>query len=439
MKKACFTLFLFILSWSCVTFKPQPPFLYLESLPPVIVAELSLEERIAIEEAWKNLKQGNANKAEKMITRLGIKSPVYNIGLGYSYLLLNKLQESEQSFKEALKDYPEMTLIYLGLAQLYQKTHQEDLAFNELSEVLKREPNHPWAKEEYEFLRSKKTEGFLKEAKFYSDQGNTEKQKEAYLKALHYSPQLIEAHLALAEIYRKQNQLQSALVHFKAASSIEPKNKKILKDYADTLFEAEKYSKSLEVYERAQELDPKNKELEERIESLKARLGIFELPSQYDTVPTAEAVSKEDIAALLGVKFKGILDDSQAKPPIIVDISTSWASKFILKMTSLGILDVYENHTFQPKKTVTRAEMAEILLRLINFLKKKGYRLIQQFPPEKIQITDVSPDNYYYQPIAQIIAYQVMDLSSERAFRPEQGLRGMEAISILDLLLSLIK
>ena len=373
------------------------------------------------------------------MARLGVENPLYHVGLGYAYFILNQFQEAELSFKEALKNAPELTLVHLGLSQVYQKTYRDDLAYTELSEVLKREPDHAWAKEEYEFLRSLKTEGLLKEAKFYSEQGNTEKEKEAYLKALHYSPQFLVAHLALAEIYRKQNELQSALIHLKAASSIEPKNKEVWKDYADTLFQAEKYSRSLEVYELAQELDPKNKVLVERIDSLKTKLGIFELPSQYDTIPSLEAITKEDIAALLGVKFKEILDDSQAKPPIIVDVSTSWASKFILKTTSLGILDVYENHTFQPKKIVTRAEMAEVLFRLINFLKKKGYRFIQQFPPEKIQIADVSPDNYYHQPISQIIAYQIMDLSSDRTFRPEQSLGGTEAIGVFDLLLSLIQ
>ena len=83
--------------------------------------------------------------------------------------------------------------------------------------------------------------------------------------------------------------------------------------------------------------------------------------------------------------------------------------------------------------------MAEILLRLINLLKKKEYPLIQQFPPEMIQISDVSPDNYYHNPITQIISYQIMDLDAEKAFRPDQPVSGQETVRILDIILSLIK
>ena len=116
---------------------------------------------------------------------------------------------------------------------------------------------------------------------------------------------------------------------------------------------------------------PDNQETAERLQTIKNRLGIFELPSQYNSIISSTAVSRQEVAALLGVKFKDILEDPTGQPRIITDISTSWASTFILKMTSLEILEVYPNHTFQPRKTVSRAEMAQILYRLIQALKKK--------------------------------------------------------------------
>jgi Tfp pilus assembly protein PilF len=439
VKKISLIFFLFLWSWSCVTLQPPPPSIYIENLPQSITTELTLEERIAAEEAWKNLRLGNASKAQKTIIRLGVDSPIYYVGLGYVYFLLDDLLTAEEGFKAAIKHSPNLTLAHLGLAQLYQKTGQEDEAFSELREVLKREPSHPWAKQEFTTLKTKKTGDFLDQAKAFRAEGNIEKSKEAYLKALYYSPESTEAHLALSEIYKKANDLKSVLVHLRAANANEPSNKKILAEYAEALFKAEQYLKGLEIYENLQELEPQNKEIQERIESIKNKLGIFELASQYNIIPASVAVSREEVAALLAVKFKGILEDPVAKNPIVTDISTSWASKYILKVTSLGILDVYANHTFEPKKTVTRAEMAEILLRLIDFLKKKGYKLIQQFSPERIQISDVAPDNYYYPLIAQIIAYQIMDLSPQKTFSPEQSLSGPEAIKILDIVLALVK
>ena len=439
MKKTFYLLLLIPLFWSCATYQPPPPSLYIEDLPQVTVAELSLEERIITEEAWSNLKQGKGNKARKTISKLEPGSSFYYVGLGYSYLLLKEFQASENSFKNALLDYPEMALIHIGLAQVYQEKGHENLAFAEYREVLKREPEHSWVKQEYEILKNKKTEEALNEAKASHSEGDTERSKEAYNKALYYSPKNTESHLALAEIYIKENKLQNALTHLRTASSNEPNNKEILKKYGEVLFQTERHTKSLEIYEKLQKLEPQNEEIKGKIETLKNRLGIFELPSQYNSIVSREAVSREEIAALLSVKFKEILGEPSSPPPIIIDIATSWASKFILLITSFEIMEVYPNHTFLPKKIVKRAETAKILLQLINYLKEKGYRFIQQIPPEKIQLSDVSQDNFYYRSIIQMVSYDIMDLSPERSFKPDLPVSGMESTKLLNIILTLIK
>ena len=439
MKKTFYLLLLIPLFWSCATYQPPPPSLYIEDLPQVTVAELSLEERIITEEAWSNLKQGKGNKARKIISKLEPESSFYYVGLGYSYLLLKEFQASENSFKNALQDYPEMALIHIGLAQVYQEKGRENLAFAEYREVLKREPEHSWVKQEYEILKNKKTEEALNEAKASHSEGDTERSKEAYNKALYYSPKNTESHLALAEIYIKENKLQNALTHLRTASSNKPNNKEILKKYGEVLFQTEQHTKSLEIYEKLQKLEPQNEEIKGKIETLKNRLGIFELPSQYNSIISREAVSREEIAALLSVKFKEILGEPSSPPPIIIDIATSWASKFILLITSFEIMEVYPNHTFLPKKIVKRAETAKILLQLINYLKEKGYRFIQQIPPEKIQLSDVSQDNFYYRSIIQMVSYDIMGLSPERSFKPDLPVSGAESTKLLNIILTLIK
>ncbi len=439
MKKAFKIFLLFIFFWSCVTYQPAPPSLYIENLPASIAAEFSLEERILAEEAWEALNRGEGKKAEKQISKLGAQHPIYNVGLAYAYFLQNRLQKAEELFKAALKDLPNMILIHSGLAQIYRNKGRDDRAFAEYREILKREPEHPWAKQQYEILKNKKYDESLLEAKAAIAAGDADGSKEAYLKALYYAPQSTEVHLVLADIYKKENKLQNALVHLKAASSNEPENAGILRDYAETLYLAAQYTKSLEIYEKLNNLEPGNREIEGRIEGIKNKLGIYELPTRYNSIASSEAVSKEEIAALLAVRFKGILDEVPGTPPIIIDIATSWASQFILQVTSLGILDIYPNHTFQPKKIVTRAEMAEILLRLIDYLKKKGYKFIQQIPPEKIQISDVASHNYYHKAITEILSYNIMDLSLEREFNPDLPVSGQESTRLLDIILGLIK
>jgi tetratricopeptide (TPR) repeat protein len=439
VKKASIFFLLLTGLWSCATYQAPPPSLYIGSLPPSIVAELTLEERILAEEVWTDLKQGRGSRAEKTVSRLGMDSPIYNVSLGYINFLMSKLQSAEKFFRRALEERPELALAHAGLAQIYQKSGRDDQAFAAFREVLKTEPENPWAKQQYETLKNRKMEEIQEEAKTSLTEGDIKRAKAALLKALYYSPQHTESHLTLADIYIKENKLQNALVHLKAASTSEPGNKEILKKYADTLSLAGQHTKSLAIYEQLQKLDPENKEAQDQIQGLRKRLGIFELPSKYESIPSSDAITRQEMAALLAVKFKGIVDEMTDSPPIIIDISASWASKFILQITSLQIMGIYPNHTFQPKKTVTRAEMANILSQFIIYLVKKGYKFIQQIPPDRIEISDVSLQNYYYQPILKMLSYNIMELSLDRTFEPDSTVSGEEAIKLLDIILALIK
>lgn len=426
-----------LLLWSCATYQPPPPNFYIGNLPGSIVAEMSLEERLLTEEAWSNLREGKAEKARKLFAKMGIQSPGYHSGLGYVYYMLEQPSLAEEYFKASLENYPEMTISRIGLVQIYLERGQEEKAFIELREIKKTEPENPWAKPRYENIKIKKTEEAIFMGKTLIEQENYEKGKSELLKALFYSPDSKEAHLALAEIYKSENELQMALMHLKSVLDNDPDNIEILREYGELLFLAEDNKTSLEVFERLKESEPDNQSIRQRIETLKNRLGIFELPSQYHAIPSREAISKEELAALIAVKFKTILDKPSGKPPIIVDITTSWATQFILDMTSLGILDVYPNHTFQPKKIITRGELAEVLFRLINYLRKKGIRFIQQIPPEKILIDDVSPDNFYHRPILLVISYDLMSLYPDRTFRPGLPVSGIAAVKLLDLIINL--
>jgi len=439
VKKSCLLFVLAIILSSCVTIPPPAPNLYLETLPQFMITAMTLDERIRAEEAWDYIREGRVEKAEKALLRLGTSSPLFYVGSGYVSFLKEDLQAAEENFKRAINEYPDLSLAHLGLAQIYQKTGQEDKTFDELREVLKIDPQHAWAKVQYQTLKDQKTKQAISEAREALSQGDVEKGKEAYLKALHYSPESSEVHLALAETYKKENKLASALVHLKAASASSPTDQSILENYAKTLAEAKQYERSLEIYERLLDLDKNNKKAKEQIESLKNNLGIYELPSRYNEIPVEQAVTREDVAALLAVKLKDIFPEPAPQPPIIIDISASWASKFILKVTSLGLMEVYSNHSFQPKKTVTRAELAETVFRVITDLEQRGHRFIHQISPERIQILDVSTDHYYYQPISQVLSYQIMELYPDKTFKPDQTVSGPEAIKTITVLLALIR
>ena len=424
---------------ACVTLTPPPPTLRVEPPSPAATAGLSLDERIAVNDAWAALVRGDLDQARKLLSALGTRNPFCYAGLGYAAFIANDLRSAQAYFVQATKDFPELALAHIGLGQIYKRAGQPDQAYAEYLEALKHDPDNEWAKAEVDGYRTERTERLMAAGRARSAAGELSGAREAYLQALEYAPRSQEAHLALARIYLRDKNYQSALFHLKTASANDPNNKQILLDYADALYQAGQQSRSLDAYQRVLEIDPQNKTARDRTEALKGRLGVVELPSQYGGIPAMEAVAKEDVAALIGVKFRDILDEISPKPPVIVDITTSWANRYIVKVAALALMDVYSNHTFQPRKLLTRAEFAETLVRLVDFLKSRKYRIIEQIPVDRIKIADVPQEHVYFAPIAQVLAYQLMELSGDRTFRPEQPVPGAEAIRVFDLLLGLIK
>jgi len=428
-----------LLFWSCATYQPPPPSMYFGDLSTSGTADLSLDDRIVAEDAWTALKQGNTKKAQMLFARLGTSSPFYYIGMGYASFLLRELSAAEEFFRQGIRLQPHLALAHLGLAQVYQDTGRLDNAFSSYREALKTDPGHTWALSMYNTIKTERTASLLNEAKTFFAAGDRDRSKEAYLKALFYSPDSVETHWNLARIFLDEGNRTNAFVHLKSAVAGDPANRDYQKLYADTLFQSEDYKSGLEIYEKLNESDPQDREVKDRLETIRNRLGIFELPSQYDAIPFSSAITKQDAAAVIGVKFKSIMTGRVQKPPIIIDIATSWAQKYILKTTSLGIMDVYPNHEFRTRKIITRGEIAETLVWLIDYLKLRGFRFIQHVSPNQIQVEDVSLYHFYHTPIVQILSYDIMSLESDRTFGPDMPIAGRDLFKYLDLILALIQ
>jgi len=430
----------FLAAGACATLAPPiSPTLHIENPSSSIAAGFSLDARIAVEEAWNLLRSRKTDRAEKMILRFGEAHPFYEAGLGYVALLRDDLAGAEIRFQRSIEAHPELTTARLGLGQVHQKMGMPEEALKSYLEVLKREPEHAFAGREADSLRATIVDALLSEAGAAVQAGQTAEAKEAYLKVLEYAPSLQAAHLSLARIFVKEKDFPSALFHLRTATANDPNDVAALRDYADLLYQTEQFSRSLDAYHLVLRIDPGDRAAKDRAEALKNKLGVIELPEAYREIPNLEAVTKEAVAALIGAKFDDVRSGTAARTAVIVDISTSWARTFIVKVASFGLMEVYPNHTFQPRKTLTRAEMAETVAHLVDFLKKKGRPIVAQIPEERIRISDVPPEHAYARPIIQAVSYQLMDLFPDRTFRPEQPVPGTEAVRILDLLAGLAK
>ena len=426
-------------AWSCATLPTGPPAFFVGDIPSDVSTRLGLDDRIAVKEAWDALKAGRVEQARKLVSKLGPASPAYAVGLAYANLLLGDLAAAEEGFRASLRSFPDMTPARIGLAQIYESRRENEKVLGEYREILKTDPENRWAGPKFEALRDDLVKASMADARIALAAGDREAAKREYLKVLFFAPGTAEAHLDLARIYRQEKDAASALLHFKAAMEGRTADKAVLREYAGYLADSGELGQSLDVLEKLAELEPKDAAVGKRIEELRAKLGIYELPSQYADIPALEAVGREDLAALIGVKFGDLLDSPGRRTEILVDITMSWAQRYIVKVASLDIMSVFDNHTFQPRRIINRAELADAAVRLIGVLQSRGAKFVPLVEARRIQVADVSTDNYYHQAIIRALSFQIMTLTPERTFEPERIVPGNEAIRVMDLILGLAK
>ncbi len=311
--------------------------------------------------------------------------------------------------------------------------------FGEYRAILDLDPANRWAAPRFEALRGELVKDSVAAARAALAEGNRETAKREFLKALSYAADSADAHLELARIYRQEKNTAEALVHFKAAVEAGPADRAVLREYAEFLAESGQLGQSLDVLEKLAAAAPKDAAVGKRVEELKAKLGVYEIPSQYDAIQALEAITREDLAALIAVKFEKDLTAPGGRTEILVDIGTSWAQRYIVTVASLEIIRASVNHTFQPRRIINRAELADAMIRLIGVLQERGARFVPLVEARRIQIADVTPDNPYYPSITRALGFQVMTLTPDRRFEPERTVSGEEAVRILDIIQRLAK
>jgi len=425
-------------AWACASAPVAPPAFFVEDLPAEAM-RLKLDERIAAVDAWEALKAGRVEQARKYLAKLGPANPIREAGLAYADLLAGNMPAAEARFKSSVEGTPSMVPSRIGLVQIYESRRERDKAFAEYREILKLDPGNRWAKPRFEALRADLVREATADARTALAAGSRETAKRDFLRVLEYAPETASAHLELARIFRQEKAKGEALAHYQAVMAAGPTDKTLLREYAEFLAEAGELGLSLEVLEKIAAGEPRDTAVTKRVEEIRAKLGVYEIPSQYDAIPALEAITREDLAALIGVKFEDTLAAPGARTEILVDISTSWAQRYIVTVASLEILRTSVNHTFQPRRIINRAELADAAVRLIGVLQTRGAKFVPLVEERRIQIADVAADNVFYASIAKALAYQVMTLTPDRKFEPERTVSGEEAIRVVDIIRDLAK
>ncbi len=102
------------------------------------------------------------------------------------------------------------------------------------------------------------------------------------------------------------------------------------------------------------------------------------------------------------------------------DIDGHWAKSWIEKSIKMGFVSGYEDGTFKPDRTITRAEFSKLINNALNTNKKAS-----------INFTDVGSKDWFYEEIQKSVASGFFSGYENNTFRPSNPIKREEAAKVV--------
>lgn len=386
------------------------------------------------EEGWQALKNGRPKIALQKFQQSTVKDEKLYVAYGYTFLTQNRYGYARRNFHKALELNPENLQAELGLATLYEIMKDVEKAFTAYSRLLAMYPENAWIKVRYQKIKSTQTEYFLNKAEQYKIENKTGKYIQALHSASRYSPEIIEIKVKIADYYNDKGQYEEAVLHYEKVLEKLPNKEEVLVKLATVYEQMDKIDSAVMIYKSLLEIKPGDINIINKINELKIKFYESDLPAKFKEIFFKKTINREDMAALLGFYFQRYLETDRA-PVIIRDIAGSYAKEYIIRICTLGIMEVRPDHSFDRFSNIPRASFAVVLDALLKYLKARGYTVKITPLEEVIEPIDISPLHKYYKIIKFLVNTRIMQLDSENRFNSTHPLSPTEVIASIKRIL----
>ena len=412
---------------------------YPEFLYPAPAAEAPSRDQEEQQAAWNALQSGQLGDAERRLTKLLTRSPgspSVVASLGYVALARRDYDRAISRFDAALSGTPALAPALVGRGLGYAELGRPRDAIASFEAAQQADPALQLTAR-IEALRFRAVEDAVARARTAAGAGRLDQARAAYTEALDASPDSPLLLRELAVVERKAGQIDEARQHLERAAAADPADRQSRLQLADLAESQGQLDAAIRQYESAQAIE-RTADVETRLAALRERAELARLPKQYRAIGEARAVTRADIAALVGVRLPGILRVAPPRPvPLVTDVSGSWAARWIEATLRAGIMEPFPNHTFQPGAVVRRSDLAMVVSRLLSLVAVADPPRAGRWQRTRATLTDIPPSHPAYDPASRAVGARVLDVDRDGAFNPMRQVGGAEAIQAVDRLAQL--
>jgi tetratricopeptide (TPR) repeat protein len=393
------------------------------------------------ERGWRYLQAGDTPSAEREFSAASRARGFYpaEAGLGYVALARRDFRGALAHFDRALKSRPGYApaLVGRGDAQL-GLSRPEDAAAS-FEAALAADPGLTAVRQRLQVVALRGLQRNLDAARRAADQGRFDEAKAAYQRAVAASPDSAFLYRDLAAVERKQGDTDQALQHLRKAVALDPNDARSLVQIGEILEAREEFDAAATAYEEALAIEP-GEAVSARLAGVRERAATARLPEEFRQIKALPQITRADLAALIGVGFDRLLHAARRPEAVVAtDIRGSWAAPWIQTVVRAGVMDVYPNHTFQPRAAVRRMDLAQVANRVLALVAARRPDMPRPWEQSPPRFSDLTPGHLGYAAAAAAVGANVLPLAPGGAFQPSRPVTGAEAIDAVGTLSDLAR
>ncbi len=355
---------------------------------------------------------------------------------GWAALTRGDTLRAPEYFQEALKLAPQHVGALAGLMETY-RARQDWIPALVYAEKLEATlaPSPDFA-QEADLIRRRAVEAMVEQARVARRQGDVAQATHWYRQAAARALADARLQLEVGDWFRSLGQAQEALPYYQLAHQNDPDDIQALRRLAEALVETRQWLQARPLLERLARSEPSQRRWAELLQTADLEVQRSAVSTEYQQIERAPYVTRGQVAAMLYLEIPRIAQEPlSGPPPIILDLEDHWARTFIQKVAAMGLIPLFDNHTFQPHRVVQRGEFAFILYNVLRYFRRDDLVKV----PAGLTVPDVSPLHRYYGPIRYAVALGLLPLEPDGTFRPGQNVSGSQALRAIQSLGNLLR
>lgn len=402
-------------------------------VPAVPAALVNARGAERVDRGWQFLQADNLRGAEREFAAALKQTPgLYPAQTGSAYVELahRNFERARIGFERALMLNAKYVPALVGRGQALLALNRDEEAVTAFESALAVDPSLADLRSRIDVIRFRSVQTLIATARTAASQGRLDDARGAYTRALAASPETAFLYREIGIIERRLGDGTAALAHFQRATALDRTDAVSFVQTGDILEAMMDFAGAEAAYRAASAIDP-TPDVAARLAGVVAKARDARLPAQYRAITAAAQITRGDLAALIGIRLEDVLRGAQRQQEVMTDLGGHWSASYATQVVRAGVMDAFENHTFQPAARVRRVDLAVAVSRLLTRLSATRPELRARLTARPT-IADVAARHVNYPQIAAAVVSGAMPLLPGDRFDVTGTVGGVEAIETLD-------